>query len=124
MRSTDLLRPANSCWLILYLLMIGGIVVGMLWSRTNVEATFTDPESQASWERWRGEVARQQGGEGPVSRRVPKSAQPPALVLLRDHFGVCLAGALLLSTLLFGSSMVMIRGVMSSPPQIDYSDPD
>ena len=50
----------------------------------------------------------------PVKRRVPKSAEPPALVLMRDYFAVCLAIAVVLSSVLFGTFMVLVRGAMSS----------
>ena len=41
-------------------------------------------------------------------------AQPPALVLMRDHFGVCLSLAIVLSTVLFGTFMMLVRGAMGS----------
>jgi hypothetical protein len=53
-------------------------------------------------------------GAGPVKRRVPGSLEPPALVLMRDHFAVCLGFALLLSTVLFGTFMFFVRGAMWS----------
>ena len=49
-----------------------------------------------------------------VQRRAPKSAEPPALVLMRDHFAACLAIAVLLSSVLFGTFMVLVRGALSS----------
>ena len=51
---------------------------------------------------------------GPVKRREPKSLEPPALVLMRDHFAVCLGLALLLSTVLFGTFMFFVRGALAS----------
>lgn len=42
------------------------------------------PESTAAWEEWREDVRANQNRPVPVQRRVPKSAEPPALVLTRD----------------------------------------
>jgi hypothetical protein len=47
-----------------------------------------------------------------VKRRAPKSAEPPALVLMRDYFAVCLALAIVLSTVLFGTFMFFVRGAL------------
>ena len=41
----------------------------------------------------------------------------PALVLMRDYFGVCLAVAVVLSSVLFGTFMVMARGAMANSVQ-------
>ena len=51
---------------------------------------------------------------GPVKRRVPKSAEPPALKLMRDHFGVCLGLSLVLSSVLFGTFMIFVRGAIAT----------
>ena len=48
----------------------------------------TKPESTAAWESWREDVRADQDRPAPVQRRVPKSVEPPALVLTRDYFGV------------------------------------
>jgi hypothetical protein len=50
-----------------------------------------------------------------VKRREPKSAEPPALVLMRDHFAVCLSLAVVLSSVLFGTFMFFVRGALTSP---------
>ena len=48
----------------------------------------------------------------PVQRRVPKSAEPPALVLTRDHFGVILSGAVLFSSLLYWVVAWFVMGMV------------
>jgi hypothetical protein len=81
-------------------------------------------DSRRDWEAWREAVQESQSGTGPVQRRVPKSDEPPALVLMRDHFGVCLTIALVLSSILFGTFVLFARGVMNSPtPQINSLSP-
>jgi len=58
-----------------------------------------------------------------VKRRAPKSAQPPALVLMRDYFAVCLGGALVLSTVLFATFMMLVRGAFGSGAGGGHSPP-
>jgi hypothetical protein len=52
----------------------------------------------------------------PVKRRPPKSPQPPALLLMRDYFGVCLALAIVLSSVLFATFMFFVRGAFKAGP--------
>ena len=62
------------------------------------------PEEQARWDEFRAAMREQSSGVGPVKRKVPKSAEPPLRVWLRDYVGlavaawVVLAGALGLFT--------------------------
>ena len=42
-----------------------------------------------SLQEWRNDVDNMPE-DAPVSRRVPQSEQPPAFVLLHQHFGVCM----------------------------------
>jgi len=44
------------------------------------------PEVSRDWEHFREDMRRQTGQQGPVQRKVPRSAEPPGLVWLRDHF--------------------------------------
>ncbi len=36
--------------------------------------------------RWKAEAAKEDGTAGPVQRTVPKSNEPPLLILMRDYF--------------------------------------
>jgi hypothetical protein len=58
-------------------------------------------------------VRQQQKLPGPVQRRVPKSAEPPALVLMRDYFGVSMAGAILFSSVLYWVIAWFVSGIVS-----------
>ena len=93
---------ANWVWLAAYAITLVVVVVLM------VAAT-----AQADWQAWRQSVPNQTQSGG-VKRRPPSSAEPPALVLLRDHFAVMIAGALLFSSLLFGAIMVAARGTFAA----------
>jgi hypothetical protein len=114
---------ADLLWLALLLAMLAAVAGGMFHVRDSVLQS-AGAESQQNWEAWREAVKEGQGDEGPVQRRVPKSGEPPALVLLRDHFAVCLTIALVLSSVLFGTFVLFVRGVMNSPsPQVNSPSP-
>ncbi len=63
-------------------------------------------------------------GDGPVRRRTPKSVEPPALVLMRDYFAVCAVISVVLCTVLFGTVMLLVRGIASTPAFVDRSLPE
>jgi hypothetical protein len=48
-------------------------------------AEVAGPEAQADWDAFRDEMRRQSGRDGPVQHKVPKSAEPPERVWLRDY---------------------------------------
>lgn len=99
----------------LYVLVIGFLISVSVVARRRVLQTEATPESQAHWDDWRAEAERQQAGGGPVSRRVPRVAEPPSLVLLRDHFGTSLLVLLVLSSALYFALAIMIRGALVGP---------
>jgi hypothetical protein len=73
----------------------------MFKSRQWAISQLSTPKSVSDWQAWRDDVERQQEQPGPVQRRVPKSAEPPALVMMRDHFGVSLIGIVLFGSMLY-----------------------
>lgn len=114
---------ADLLWLTLLAAMLAGVSVLMFRVRDSVLQT-SGAQSQQEWEKWRQAVQEGQKDSGPVQRRVPKSAEPPAVVLLRDHFATCLTIALVLSSVLFGTFVLFARGVMNSPsPQLNSPSP-
>lgn len=114
---------ADLLWLTLFLAMLAGITGGMFYLRNSVVQSAT-AENQSQWDQWREAVKEDQKDAGPVLRRVPKSSEPPALVLLRDHFVTCLSVALVLSSVLFGTFVLFARGVMNSPGKAFNSPSD
>ena len=101
-------------WLMLYAAVLATVTGALLRARYDALATFGTTTAQTEWDQWRSEAKDMAMGAGPVKRREPKSLQPPALVLMRDHFAACLGLALLLSTVLFGTFMFFIRGALQS----------
>lgn len=104
---------ANWGWLAAYVIATCLVTLSMFALRRVVLRQLSTPEAIAQWQAWR-DAEPNQSDTGPVKRRPPSSPEPPALVLLRDHFSVMLAGALLFSSLLFGAIMIAARGVFSS----------
>jgi hypothetical protein len=111
----------NTGWLLAYVAILALVVSGVFYGRAQALAIYGSQEAQAQWDTWRDDAKQMSDGPGPVTRRVPKSAEPPALVLMRDHFAVCLAGSVLLTSVLFGTFMVFIRGAFSGETKIGAS---
>jgi hypothetical protein len=104
----------NVFWLFAYLVLVTVVALGVFQGRQQAIATYATAEAQAEWDVWREDAKKLAEDSGPVKRRFPKSVQPPALVLMRDHFAVCLGLALVLSTILFGTFMLLVRGALQS----------
>ncbi len=129
----------------IFIAALAGVAYGMNYLRHAALKTYGNEQGQAEWDRWRDDVAKDakafadaEKGEKktdknaealpPVKRRVSKSPEPPALLLMRDRFTVCLIAALLLSGAMLGSILLLIRGTLmssgaeaASAPEIDES---
>jgi hypothetical protein len=103
---------ANAVWLVAYLATITTVVLVVQWARTTTLRDMDTPEARAQWQTWR-EAPPNQNTDGPVRRRPPATAEPPALLLMRDHFMMVMSGSLLFSSLLFAAIMMAARGVFS-----------
>ena len=118
-------KLSDFVWLALYVVLVAAIVGGFFYARGRAITVYGTEQAQTQWDTWREDAKSQADGKGPVTRRVPKSAEPPALVLMRDYFGVCLVIALVLSSVLFGTLVFFVRGVLSSStPFVDRSPPE
>jgi hypothetical protein len=103
---------ASRVWLVVYLADLVAIVAGMFWARQITLRTMDTPEAREQWRAWR-ESPPNQDSDGPVRRRPPNSTEPPALLLVRDHFAVILSGAVLFGSLLFAAIMLAARGAFA-----------
>lgn len=110
-------RRAILLWLIAYAIVLSVIVIGMLQIRRATLRALATPEAQAAWKDWR-EAPPNVRDDLPVRRRPPSSDEPPALVLLRDHFPVMLGAAVVFGSLLFGVLSLAARGAFwhGDPP--------
>jgi hypothetical protein len=103
--------------LIVYGMLLLAVVIAMSKSRDWALANLSTQESIANWQAWRNDVERQQTQPGPVQRRTPKSTEPPALVLMRDHFTVSLVGAMVFSSALYWVLVWFVFGVLKGRHQ-------
>lgn len=101
-------------WIVGYLVLIVAIVWSVSAARQWALTQLATPESTAEWEAWREDVRAQQDRPSPVQRRVPKSAEPPALVLTRDYFAVVMCAAIFFSTLLYWILAWLLAGTLAS----------
>lgn len=104
-------------WVLALLILILGEVALVSWLRDSRQTWIDNnstPAVQASWEEWRADAAKQDGtaGAGPVKRKVPKSSEPPFVVLLRDHFGVVQTAAVVFSAVMYLFALILIRGLV------------
>lgn len=100
-------------WLLAYITVMALVLGGLMYGRSQALATYGTADAQTEWDTWRKDARQMAKGSGPVKRREPKSAQPPALVLMRDHLIACLGISVLLTTVLFGTFMFFIRGALT-----------
>ncbi len=110
-------RPSLSSIVIgvLYAALLCMLVATLVVARQRSLKSESSITSQEDWQQWRAEAQRQQEGNGPVIRRVPGSSEPPSLILLRDHFATSLAILLVLSSALYFTIAIMVRGVFLGP---------
>jgi hypothetical protein len=99
----------------LYALWTSLLVGGLFWGRRVAMREYAGPEAQAEWHEFREDMQRI-SEQGPVKRRPPEGEEPPALRLMRDHFGVCLGAAIVFGSLLY----IMLWGAARGAFTADY----
>jgi hypothetical protein len=70
------------------------------------------PEAQSQWDAFRHDMRQQSGRDGPVQRKVPKSAEPPVRVWLRDYFQLAVVAWVLFMGVLGGFFSLLVVGVL------------
>jgi hypothetical protein len=82
------------------------------------------PGAQQDWDLFRDAMRKQTGRQGPVQRKVPKSAEPPLLVWLRDYVWLAIAAWLVLGGVLGGFTGMLVRGALLAEDQSRRGDDD
>jgi hypothetical protein len=95
-------------------LVVGGVIAGMFYLREQAIATYGTPAALEEWGEWRSAAATQAAEQRPVERKIPKSAEPPALVLMRDYFPACTAAAAAAAAGCYFVFAFLLRGVLGS----------
>jgi hypothetical protein len=119
-------RPRRWVWLwaACYVVLIGTIVWSLFYARRSALAESGDATIVRDWQVFREDIKQQQAEHpGPVERRVPKSLEPPALVLMRDYFGVSLGGAVVFTSVLYWVIAWLVMGAMATGPVVSSNDP-
>jgi hypothetical protein len=107
--------------ILVYVVLVIAILAAMFKARVAVIDHLGTPNSLADWETWREDVRQQKDRSAPVERRIPKSPEPPALVMMRDHFAVSLTGILLFSSMLYWVLAWFIMGILSQRRSVSQS---
>ena len=109
-----LATKANLAWLIAYLATITALVFTIVEVRQRTLASFDTTEQRALWDEWKRKAPQAgQSHKNPVKHPQPKADEPPALLLMRDHFPVVMTAGVIFGSLLFGATMVFIRGIFA-----------
>jgi hypothetical protein len=112
-----------SLWLVGYLALAGFVVWEMRQWRESIVLDLSTPKAQADWNQWRAEAAKDDGKHSPVQRAVPKSSEPPTLILMRDYFPACLIGLLIPLSALYAFIAWLVCGVLRpATPEIHGRD--
>ena len=109
-----LATKANLAWLIAYLATITALVFTIVEVRQRALASLGTEEQLQHWEKWKNDAPQVgRSHKNPVEHPEPKADEPPGLLLMRDHFPVVMTAGLLFGSLLFGVTMLLIRGIFS-----------
>jgi hypothetical protein len=83
----------------------------------------SQPAVQAEWDAFRDAMRRESGRDGPVQRKVPKSAEPPELVWLRDYFPLAVVAWVVLVGVLGGCLAAFVLGAAGTWTVSDPGSP-
>lgn len=97
-----------------WLAAVLGPPLALGWWRTGRLAELAAPGVQAEWQAFRDAMRKESDRSGPVQRKVPRSAEPPELVWLRDYFWLAVAAWVVLGGTLGGFLAIVVLG-MSRP---------
>ena len=103
----------------IYLALVVAIVVVLLKVRSNTLTEMNTPAARDNWNQWREAAAKETGETTPVRRSAPTTAEPPLLVLMRDHFAAAVFGLLAPTTALYVFAAWIVTGVIKQSRAAD-----
>lgn len=109
-------RRTTTAFLVAWCVALVGPPLALLRWREARLAELADPAAQANWDVFRDDMRRQSGREGPVQRKVPRSAEPPERVWLRDYIGLAITAWVTLTGVLGGFLGLTLRGLIDARP--------
>jgi hypothetical protein len=93
-----------------YLALLALLLLLLAEARRQTIAALDSALARRQWQAWKAEVQREAQRGPAVRRRVPTSEEPPALILLRDHFGAVAFSSAVICTCLYLFLAIVIRG--------------
>jgi len=111
-RGSILRRVATAAVVATWLAALVVPPVMLLRSRADWLEQLDRPEAQTDWDAFRHDMRQQSDRDGPVQRKVPKSAEPPARVWLRDYFRLAVVAWVLFVGVLGGFFSLLVAGVL------------
>ena len=97
----------------LYIACMAAVVMGLITAKGCAIGRYGTAVADDDWQQWREAASKDAEGDGPVRRRVPKSDDPPLLVLLTEHFWVLLVSSLVFGSVLYFLAYFFIQGTIS-----------
>lgn len=98
-------------WFVGYVALLLATVWGLTRVREWTLRELSTPAANQSWQDWKqAESQRQAQTDEPVRRRIPRSGEPPALILMRESFPVIVVTCGAMATFLYGFLVVLVRG--------------
>ena len=116
--SGDRRRRLKLAGAVLYVVLLATLIGSLYALRHRVLSPDRRAAAQRNWEAWRRQASDQVKRQPGTRRQVPRSPEPPATVLLRDHFGLCLTIAIVFGSALFGSFWFFLYGALTQGSRV------
>jgi hypothetical protein len=108
-----------------FIAFIGALVAGLWYARGAVIATFDNDRSRAEWSQWRDETLALSTSTRPSERRRPaRAAEPPLLIMMRDHFAAVAGTSALMGSIAYWFVVLAARGAVRTPDRFAASPPE
>lgn len=101
---------ATICAFAIYLVAMFVMIWGLRMARQRVIDSLGSPEALAEWRAFAEETRKEPAPGQAVARRPVKSDEPPALVLMRDHFTAIAATSLLIGSFVYAFLAFLVLG--------------
>lgn len=105
-------RPAVWAILAVWVAVVAVPPVGLTLVRERLLTWQSSAAAQQQWTQFREAMREESTGTGPVKRKVPKSAEPPLKVWLRDYFSLAIAAWVLFGSVLYFVVVTLARGAV------------
>lgn len=110
---------------VVYAILTGATVWGLVEARSWVESTYTTPEASESWNELRETLHERKKAENPDNPNPPqRSAEPPIQVLFSENFPTVVTWAVVFLSILYWSVAIFMAGAIRTSNQITASPHD